>query len=42
MNELMLLQIVRKIIIGNFDWTLEELQFQENNPREVEIDRYRL
>ena len=37
MNELMLLRIVRKIIIGHFDWTLEELQFQENNPQEVEI-----
>ena len=33
----MLDSIIQKIVAGRSDWTLEELQYQKNNPQEIEV-----
>lgn len=36
-SNLLLDSIIQKIVAGRSDWTLEELQYQKNNPQEIEV-----
>ena len=36
-SNLLLDSIIQKIVAGRCDWTLEELQYQKNNPQEIEV-----
>lgn len=36
-SNLLLDSIILWIVAGRSDWTLEELQYQKNNPQEIEV-----